>query len=179
VQGSILLGSWLFTGVSPMSLDRAPKHVQADSSGPPHINMLSELKIPERCRIHASKMDEEGWYVTANVLHIAATEIDTLTGRLQQAEQENGVLKLILTDTPGALTVNCLRGSLTCSERSRLETERDMLRDMLRRAAMRFELLSSGGGARVNGIDPKIGAREIRNMLNETPNGTLVGDQPC
>ena len=31
--------------------------------------------LPERCEIHARKMDEEGWYVTSNVLWAAAQEL--------------------------------------------------------------------------------------------------------
>ena len=34
--------------------------------------------IERRCEIHAEKMQEEGWYVTANVLAAAAEEIKAL-----------------------------------------------------------------------------------------------------
>jgi len=34
------------------------------------------MKIADRCRIHAKKVGDEGWYVTENVLHVAADKID-------------------------------------------------------------------------------------------------------
>ena len=37
------------------------------------------MTIAQRCRIHAEKMSDEGWHVTANVLWTAAEEIDRLT----------------------------------------------------------------------------------------------------
>jgi hypothetical protein len=37
-----------------------------------------EMKLSERCHIHALKMDEEGWYVTANVLDSAGVELNSL-----------------------------------------------------------------------------------------------------
>lgn len=39
---------------------------------------MSEIDLAERCRIHADKMDNEGWYVTANVLWQAS---EALAGR--------------------------------------------------------------------------------------------------
>jgi len=36
------------------------------------------MDIVKRCHIHAGKMDGEGWYVTANVLSLAADEIEHL-----------------------------------------------------------------------------------------------------
>lgn len=34
------------------------------------------MRLSERCRIHAHKMDEEGHYVTANVLSLAADALE-------------------------------------------------------------------------------------------------------
>ena len=36
------------------------------------------MSIPERCRAQARIMDLEGWYVCANVLELAANEIELL-----------------------------------------------------------------------------------------------------
>ena len=36
------------------------------------------LTLAQRCRIHAEKMQGEGWYVTANVLDAAANELERL-----------------------------------------------------------------------------------------------------
>jgi hypothetical protein len=41
--------------------------------------MAEAMTLAERCRIHAEKMSGEGWHVTANVLWLAAAEIDRLT----------------------------------------------------------------------------------------------------
>jgi hypothetical protein len=37
-----------------------------------------EMKLSERCHVHALMMDDEGWYVTANVLDSAGVELDSL-----------------------------------------------------------------------------------------------------
>jgi hypothetical protein len=39
------------------------------------------LSIEQRCRVHADKMQGEGWYVTANVLAEAAETIKRLRAR--------------------------------------------------------------------------------------------------
>lgn len=44
------------------------------------------MTLPERCRAQARSMDEEGWYVCANVLAAAAEQIEELEDRLS-AEQ--------------------------------------------------------------------------------------------
>lgn len=38
----------------------------------------ADRMLADRCRIHAGKMDGEGWYVTANVLNDAAAELERL-----------------------------------------------------------------------------------------------------
>lgn len=43
-----------------------------------------------RCQIHSAKMDEEGHYVTANVLFLAANEIELLRDMLRRA-MEHGL----------------------------------------------------------------------------------------
>ena len=53
------------------------------------------IDLPERCRIHAGKMDGEGWYVTANVLAAAADEIDKLRRELEQQDKKT-IAELIL-----------------------------------------------------------------------------------
>lgn len=45
--------------------------------------MSESIPISRRCRIHADKMQDEGWYVTANVLAAAADEIDGLLEELK------------------------------------------------------------------------------------------------
>ncbi len=34
------------------------------------------MTLAQRCRIHADRMQDEGWYVTANVLSAAADELE-------------------------------------------------------------------------------------------------------
>jgi DNA-binding transcriptional regulator YiaG len=36
----------------------------------------AEMKLSERALIHADKMDDEGWYVTANILAACAEALD-------------------------------------------------------------------------------------------------------
>lgn len=38
--------------------------------------MADRMTLAERCRVHAQKMNDEGWYVTANVLWQAAKALD-------------------------------------------------------------------------------------------------------
>lgn len=46
------------------------------------------IDIVQRCLIHARKMDDEGWYTTANVLWLAADEI--IRGRMHAQGQREG-----------------------------------------------------------------------------------------
>lgn len=50
--------------------------------------------LARRCQIHSAKMDEEGHYVTANVLFLAANEIERLhemaSGYLEEAKRAYG-----------------------------------------------------------------------------------------
>jgi chromosomal replication initiation ATPase DnaA len=39
---------------------------------------IEPSELARRCQIHSAKMDEEGHYVTANVLFLAANEIERL-----------------------------------------------------------------------------------------------------
>ena len=41
------------------------------ASAPPFFDE-GRMKLSERCAIHAEKMNDEGWYVTANILAAAA-----------------------------------------------------------------------------------------------------------
>lgn len=49
--------------------------------------MVHKMTLSERCRIHADKMQGEGWYVTANVLAEAADHIDLLEARQLEPEK--------------------------------------------------------------------------------------------
>lgn len=52
---------------------------------------------------------------------------DTLLALLARAEAAEGreAACTLLTGTPGALTVNCIRGAVRCTERERIEAQRD------------------------------------------------------
>jgi hypothetical protein len=52
---------------------------------PPSSDRPPRQDLAERCRIHAGKMDSEGWYVTANVLDAAADEIERLRALIARA----------------------------------------------------------------------------------------------
>ncbi len=98
-----------------------------------------------------------------NTALAAAAEIERLTALVS-----NGAF---LTDTPGAMTVNCLRGTARCTERERLTAEierlRSALREMVRLAAAWVpgdDDFDSGVGA---GLDPA--AEMARAALEGTP----------
>jgi hypothetical protein len=48
--------------------------------------------VVERCLIHARKMDDEGWYVTADVLGLAAERIRELEKLISTLEDMNNEL---------------------------------------------------------------------------------------
>lgn len=52
---------------------------------------------------------------------------DTLLALLARAEaaERREAACTLLTGTPGALTVNCIRGAVRCTERERIEAQRD------------------------------------------------------
>lgn len=43
-------------------------------------------ELARRCQIHSAKMDEEGHYVTSNVLHQAANELSRLERLVYELE---------------------------------------------------------------------------------------------
>lgn len=53
--------------------------------------MMDIKDLAHRCYIHANKMDDEGWYVTANVLHAASL-------RLREMSEENDRLRATIND---------------------------------------------------------------------------------
>lgn len=44
------------------------------------------MTLSDRCLIHGDKMDMEGWYATANVLWLAAEELERLQAKIAELE---------------------------------------------------------------------------------------------
>lgn len=64
--------------------------------------------------------------------------------RVERAEAERDALQArceacaLFTGTPGAMTVNCVRGTVRCTERERIEAERDRNLEALAELAQRY-----------------------------------------